>query len=190
MTAQVRLTKLNKGITPGTPVPSTTHHPGLVGIWAEEQLMDSGYDLNQGKGADMPDLGCEVKTRAMEAHSPITLGACSLQEIIKTPYDESHIKSKTQSIYKVTHSSVFKEVVKDEIVDFSCEDCQEILRDGYENIREQLLNVGDKKYVRGNKHVIAEIQDNGTWQIRVTDRGFKTLEAIAGQQKSLKELLG
>lgn len=190
MKANVKLTKIKHGIIPGTSVPSTRINPGKVGIWAEEQLMDSGYDLNQGKGADIPDLGCEVKTRSVEAHSPITIGAISKQEIMDTPYDDSHIKDKTQTIYKVSHSSVHKEVVTAEIVDLSCDDCQDILRDGYENIRKQLPNVGDKKYVRGNKHVIAEKQNNGAWQIRVTDRGFKTLEAIAGQQKSLKELFG
>lgn len=190
MNAHVKLTKIKHGITPGTPVPSTRINPGKVGIWAEEQLMDNGYELNQGKGADIPDLGCEVKTRALEARSPITIGASSKQAIIDTPYDDSHIKDKTQTIYKVTHSEVFREVVKEEIVDLSCEECQDILRDGYENIRKQIGQAGDKTYIRGNKHVRAEKQDDNNWQIRVTDRGLKTLEAIAGQQKSLKELLG
>lgn len=189
MPSNVKVTKIKNGLSVGTPVPQDLA-PGDIGIWVENQLAAKGYDINPGKGPDMADLGCEVKSRIAESRSARTIGASSQAEIVNTPYDDSHIKSKAQQIYNVTHSKEYGEVLKESIVDFSNPDCQQILKDGYEKIRQALSNVpADKKYVRGNDCVIAEKQSNGTWQVRLTHKGWQTLEAISEQQQALNEIM-
>ena len=69
---------------------------GNVGYWVEDQLEENGYNVNRGKGIDLPDYKVEVKTRCVNSSSAHTIGRMTTEDIINTPYSQSHIKEKIQ----------------------------------------------------------------------------------------------
>jgi hypothetical protein len=145
--AKAKLTGLKKGIQPRTKIPFNQSN-GNVGKWAEDQLIKNGYNVQKNSTLDIPDIGVEVKTRKHGSKSCHSMGGMSIERIISTPYDQSTVKEKILSQYRMHYHDQFQEVSDSGVYNFDEKYIQEKMREAYEGAREMIMNGDRKNWIR------------------------------------------
>ena len=110
---------------------------GHAGRYAEHMLESAGFTMNRGHGPDILPFGLEVKTRDLDATSPQTIADMSLDEIVSTPYNKSHVHDKFQQQLRVYIKD--RVIISADIYDFSLPRIQRVVEDAYEHARKQLI---------------------------------------------------
>lgn len=176
---KAKVTKLKKGISVGTKVPSK-QFAGNVGRWGEEVLEANGHTINKGRGADMPRANLEVKTRKIESKSPHTIASATISDAMTVDYANSEVYKKFQQQYRVHYSDIDSIVVSERVFDFSDPYIQEKISEGYKIIQDELIGGNRTSYIAGNGWIHAQrtIQ-GGSYQFRVPDSAMKKCETIA-----------
>lgn len=118
----------------GTKLP--TNQNGHAGRAAEDLLEQLGFSINRGHGPDIIQLGVEVKTRDVDATSPQTIADMHPDDIMTTPYRQSHVFEKFQQQLRIyTRDDI---IISAEIYDFSMPAIQTLIEDAYEHARKQI----------------------------------------------------
>lgn len=100
-----RVIKIKKGIQTGTFVPAK-QHAGNIGHWVESELKNNGFNINTGKGVDLPEENIEVKSRKDESNSAHTIGSMTKKDIESNAWNQSTLKPKCQRQYKIGRAHV------------------------------------------------------------------------------------
>lgn len=171
---------IENGIKPGTEVPERQRH-GNIGRWAEDQLRSNGYDINNGAGCDIPEMGIEVKTRKVESTSPHSIASMTIEDIIRTPYEDSIVCEKFQSQYRILYSDEGQVVLSDEVYNFSESYIQDRIREGYEGCRREISAIESGGYYPHYiKHGWVQVEIKyGSYQFRIPNGAMKKIEKIA-----------
>lgn len=176
MTLKVK--KLKHGIVKHQVVPSD---PALVGKWVEDTLEENGHIINRSAGVDLEDLGLEVKSRKISSKSAHTIGRMTTNDIINTPYNNSPIKKKIQTQYRVEYNDDC-EVVDAKIYDFSEEWIQELIESSYEEGRSEIAAGIHKNHTKTyGVGIFEKDKDKDLWQYRITASGMKKIKIMAEQ---------
>jgi hypothetical protein len=179
----MNVTKIKKGIAVGTEVPIRQHY-GNVGNWVQEKLTENGYKINTGVGPDLLEYGVEVKSRKIESSSPHTVGSMRIEDIIVTPYDQSHIKDKFQRQYRVKYSDEGQVVTEESVYDLSNDHIQDRIRNAYESGRKTIaqneINGYHPPYVKGTDWGNFEITEScNSYRFRIPDHTMRKIEQIS-----------
>jgi hypothetical protein len=181
-----KVTKLGKAESAliGMPVPKQTN--GNVGILVEDTMADQGYKMSTHTGIDIPGLEIEVKSKGTESTSAYSMGSLHIDFIKKYDYDNSPIKEKCQTIFKVEHSQTFREVTDARVLDFTKPHIQEKIRDAYNTARAKIIAGDESNYIKGHSKAWAYFdrkKKNGkptnNWAFRITVKNMKILEGMA-----------
>lgn len=179
MADKLKIKTLKNVIPHGTPVPVAkgVDAGNSVGLWVEKHMKDKGFPINKGKGPDLP--GMELKSRKKGTRSAMSLGNMTTKDIIDTPWEKSAIKEKIKRIALVNWDSDVGEVTGVDQIDTVNDDCQAILKDGYEASRSAITSNTDIKYGGG---IYLERKKGENWQLRANTTGLRRLkDASAGQ---------
>lgn len=84
--------------------PVTGANNGEIGVNTEEKIANEGYIINHGPGPDLPKIKTEVKTRDVNAHSAVTIGRMTANNILKTDWISSSIREKLQNWLLIEHN--------------------------------------------------------------------------------------
>jgi len=180
--AKAKLKNLKNGIEPGTKIPCEQSY-GNVGNWAENVLKENGHTINK-TGIDISDLGLEVKTRKNGSSSYHTIGSMNVNDIINTPYDQSSIREKTLTQYRIHYNDQFQVVASAEVYDFSDNAIQDKIREAYEGAREMMRN-GDRnnwirKEVEPGVMAWGAFEGNGnSYYFRIASKHMNDMETMA-----------
>ena len=69
---------------------------GNVGKFYDNYLKEKGFEINSGRGIDLPGLHIENKTRKRSSKAPHTVGTITYDNIINKSYRNSTIFDKLQ----------------------------------------------------------------------------------------------
>lgn len=120
----------------GIKVPATIN--GHAGRAVEDILESMGMPINRKHGPDVLQYQLEIKTRDVDATSPQTIADMSLNEILNTPYEQSHVFEKFQQQLRVYIKD--QVIVKATVYDFSHSHVQRKIKEAYEHGQAQLRN--------------------------------------------------
>jgi hypothetical protein len=181
-----KVTKLNKAedILIGMSVPKEKN--GNVGILVEDTMEDQGYEMSRGSGVDIPGLGAEVKTKGSESKSAYSMGSLHIDTIKMYNYDNSPIKEKCQTIFKVAHSQIFREITNAGVLDFSKEFIQDKFRDAFDTARDKIIAGNQSNYIKGHDKAWGYFErkkKNGkptnNWAFRIPVDKMSNIEGMA-----------
>jgi hypothetical protein len=181
-----KVTKLNKAedALVGMPVPEQKN--GNVGILVEDTMIDQGYKMSTHTGIDIPDLDIEVKTKGTESTSAYSMGSLHIDSIKEYNYNNSPIKEKCQTIFKVEHSQTFRKITDARVLDFTKPYIQEKFRDAFDTAREKMIAGDESNYIKGHNEAWGYLERktrNGkptnNWAFRITVGNMKSLEGMA-----------
>ena len=187
-----KVTKLNKAedILIGMSVPKEKN--GNIGILVEDTMENQGYEMSRGLGVDIPRLGAEVKTKGAESKSAYSMGSLHIDTIKSYDYDNSPIKEKCQTIFKVSHSQTFREITDARVLDFSKNYIQDKFRDAFDTAREKILAGDESNYIKGHDDAWGYFErkkksgkPTNNWAFRIpVDR----MNSIEGMAKNVDDL--
>ena len=178
--AKVKAFKL-AGLLIGCQLP--TNQGGHAGRAVENLLRNMGVPINIGKGADMLVYGLELKTRKISATSPQTVATMSAVDIISTPYRLSSIYGKFQQQLRI-YTNDLDVIVRAEVVDFDQKHIQDLVSEGYEYARNQIItNPGIKhtSYSGGHWGYFEQchLPQSSAYSFRFSDTDMYKLEDMA-----------
>jgi hypothetical protein len=102
---------------------------GEIGRMIEDIISGANYKIDRDGTVDLPELNVEVKSRKSKSKCPHTMGTMTVENILKTPYEQSPIYKKVQRQYRVKHDELT--VNEAEVFDFSDPYIQGKLKDAY-----------------------------------------------------------
>jgi hypothetical protein len=181
-----KVTKLNKAeeALVGMSVPKQKN--GNVGHLVEDTMIEQGYKMSTHSGIDIPDLDIEVKSKGTESTSAYSMGSVHIDSIKKYDYNNSPIKEKCQTIFKVEHSQIFREVTDARVLDFTKPHIQEKFRDAFDTARDKMIAGDNSNYIKGHTNAWGYLErkiKNGkptnNWAFRITVKHMKSLEGMA-----------
>jgi hypothetical protein len=181
-----KVTKLGKAESAliGMTVPEQKN--GNVGILVQDTMIDQGYNMSTHKGVDIPDLEIEVKSKGTESTSAYSMGSLHIDSIKDYDYDHSTIKEKCQTIFKVEHSQIFREVTDARVLDFTKPYIQEKFRDAFNTARDKMLTGDESNYIKGHDKAWGYFErkikggvPTNNWAFRITVKNMKAFEGMA-----------
>lgn len=159
-----------------------THMGGRAGRAFEEKMKSSGFPITNGKGADGgPNYDLEVKTRATEATSPLSVATMRECDIKNKAFKDSIVFEKLQHQLRVkTKDGV---IVENEVYDLSQAHVSELYEEAYETARQNIIdgNITPGGTAPGTKWGYFE-RKRGTkdsWAFRIASGAMKKVEAMA-----------
>ena len=169
----------------GHVLPGNKH--GHAGRALEKLIESMGLGVNRGKGLDLPALGIEVKTRAVDATSPQSVATMLPETIIKTPYEDSVVCKKLQwqlrvKLQKLNDSSNNTIVVDATLHDFSLPHIQKKFKEAYEHAREQIKanpNLDNATLVSGQWGYFERKKKCRSFQFRFSHTDMLAIESMA-----------
>jgi hypothetical protein len=183
---QFKVTRLNKAedVLVGMSVPKQKN--GNVGILVEDTMEDLNYGLSRSNGVDIPGLKTEIKTKGSESKSAYAMGSLHIDTIKSYDYDNSPIKEKCQTIFKVTHSQTFRKITDARVLDFSKEFIQDKFRDAFNTARDKMLTGDESNYIKGHDDAWGYFErkkKNGkstnNWAFRIPVDKMNNIEGMA-----------
>jgi len=184
----IKVTKLKNGIKKGTQVPFKQQN-GNVGNWAQQELKNNGYELNTGKGPDSPSMGVEYKTRKLKSTSAHTIGSMTIQDIKNIEYEDSTVREKLLSQYRIHYDDDLGVVTDEGVYDFSDSDIQKKLKHAYELGRQKIINGNRDEYIPCGTWGQFEKTNNGkSYVFRIPNGAMKKLETMAKNSKTFNRL--
>jgi hypothetical protein len=183
---KAKLTSIKEDLV-GLPVCGSAHN---IGRQVERIFNRLGFKLQNGAGPDIYIFGVEVKTRTEGAVSPETVGTMHEDDIIATPWEDTHIFQKIQSQIRVYHNK--EKITRCELFDFSDSFIQKNLRDAYEKGRHQLIEnyMLCGPYIPGNKWAYFEhcLDNDGRYQFRVRNNMYSKMERMSKSNDTFHNL--
>lgn len=159
-----------------------THMGGVAGRAFEQIMKKDGFPINNGKGADGgPQYDLEVKTRATEATSPVSVATMRKCDIISTPFEDSVVCEKLQHQLRVkTENGI---IIENEVYDLSQAHVNDLYKEAYETARQNIANgnITAGGTAPGTKWGYFE-KKNGTkdsWVFRSSNSAMKKVESMA-----------
>ena len=157
-----------------------TNQNGHAGRYVEHLIETMGVLVNRGHGPDFIDYGLELKTRDIDATSAQTIADMSVEDIINTPYKDSHVFKKFQQQLRVYIKD--NVIISAEVYDFSHSSIQEIIQRAYDHAKKQLIKCKDlerTKY-KGFYGFFERVNpDRKTLSFRLSKSDMESLESMA-----------
>ncbi len=145
----------------------------------EEVMSGSGFQINQGMGADLKESGIEVKTKDVNSSSPNSVGTLTYEDICNKSYKETHIFEKMQKQFRVVTDEGL--VVDQNLFDFTDPYIQEKIEEAYENARQKMINGDKSSYIRGSEYGHFEQKTENSWAFRITVSAMRKIENMSKQ---------
>jgi hypothetical protein len=159
-----------------------TNKDGHAGRALESLLETLGITINKGAGADILVYGLEVKTRKETASSAQTVATMSIQDIINTPYKKSNIYQKFQQQLRIKTNEL-DIIASAEIYDFDQPQIQDLVEQGYEFARKQIIAnnyIGYTSYVgHWGYFEQCHLPQSDAYSFRFSKQDMEDLEAMA-----------
>lgn len=157
--------------------PSENGHAGR----AVENILESmGMPINRKHGPDVLQWQLEIKTRDLDATSPQTIADMTLDEIVATPYEQSHVCEKFQQQLRVYIKD--NVIVKAQVYDFSQDHVQRKIKDAYENGRAQLTKNSNLTATSSRGHYFGYFEksaNKNTYSFRMSARNYTGMENMS-----------
>jgi hypothetical protein len=153
---------------------------GQAGKSIELKLIEQGFDIDQQtSGADIKQLGLEVKSRDIDSISPQSIGSMTPEDICAKSYDQTNICEKIQQQFRVKTKD--QKIISAEVYDFSSPAIQERIRESYEIARQKIINGNDSSYIAGGPYGYFErtVAGSRSYEFRLRDTAMKKLETIS-----------
>jgi len=193
----------------GVSVPAKSPtNTGLVGKFLDEYVKTQ-LNLPHDTTVDLEFYGIEIKSKDNGTTTDWSIGAMTLEDIIKKSYTESSIYQKCQSLLLITTDDNFRKVVDVGLYYMDLDEVQQLIEESYEDVRRQLIyriTEHNKKIqnmvVSGNiaailnpiefgsyekfqgKYGKFEYTNNGTsFQFRITSKQMRHLTQISASSK-------
>lgn len=149
----------------------------MPGEFVEKVFKGEGYILQNRQGPDIPGLGVEIKSRCNTAVSPNTVAKMSVNDIINTPYRQSHVAEKIQLQFRVIYDEYTRETINPKLVDFTDEFIQKKIEGAYEAGRQKFKEGLRDNYIKGTEwgHWEFDKQSQNSYAFRITDKRMKDL---------------
>jgi hypothetical protein len=159
-----------------------THIGGEAGRAFEQKMKSDGFNLNLGKGNDGgKKFDLEVKTRATEAVSPVSVASMRECDILSTPYKDSVVCEKLQHQLRVTTENGI--IITNEVYDLSQPHIQDKYEEAYEIARENIRigNITSGGTAPGTRWGYFERKRDtkDSWVFRNSSGSMKKVEAMA-----------
>jgi hypothetical protein len=184
---KAKVIKIKKGIEPGTVVP-VKQNGGNVGHWAEHELKCKGYNVSNAKGVDLPEENVEIKTRKYGSNSAHTIGNITIDGIKTQSWDDSHLKEKCQSQYRIEYNDVDSVITESKIYDFTDPYIQEKFKEAYEAGQKLIIGGNDGLYVRGSKWGYFERKTDNSYEFRIPNAAMKKFKTASSNSKTFNTL--
>jgi hypothetical protein len=150
----------------------------------ERMLKSQGIGIDNGNRPDIKinkDTGVEVKTRDIDAVSPVTTGSMTVDTIINTPWEQSSVCKKLQQQMRVKTKNGVILPGANNVYDFSGWHIQSLFKEAY-NICQAKLAAGDRSNtIAGNKWGYFEqcTHSANSYIFRHSDNAFKKIERLS-----------
>ena len=158
-----------------------TNQNGHAGRYVENLIETMGVLVNRGHGPEFVDYGLELKTRDINAISAQTIADMSVDEIINTPYKNSHVFKKFQQQLRVYIKD--NVIVSADVYDFSPLFIQDLIEKAYNHAQQQLrlCRSLDRTTCQGGYHGYFERvdPDRKTLSFRLSKSHMESLESMA-----------
>jgi len=134
----------------GKSVPNNKDDNGTTGRFIEDELEKEGHIINRSEsGPDLIDYEVEVKSRLIGSKSPWTIGSMTRNHIENTPYEQSLIFEKIQTVLIVAHNN--DEVRQADTYPLRDPYIQSRIKEAYEKSRAAIIK-GEDGYIRDSKY--------------------------------------
>jgi len=159
-----------------------THIGGEAGRAFEQKMKADGFNLNLGKGNDGgKKFDLEVKTRAKESTSPLSVATMRECDILTTDFKDSVVCEKLQHQLRVkTENGI---IVDNEMYDLSQPHVQDLYKKAYETSRENIKigNITPGGTAPGTHWGYFERKRDtkDSWVFRSSHGAMKKVEAMA-----------
>lgn len=154
---------------------------GNVGKFYDNYLKEKGFEINSGRGIDLPGLHIENKTRKRSSKAPHTVGTITYDNIINKSYRNSTIFDKLQQQNRMEYDDNFNSVVEESVYDFRRTEIQDKIEQSYEHGRALLRQQGApaKGTVVGGPYGVFEHKSGNSYAYRIPDSGMRELKNMA-----------
>jgi|LakMenEpi03Aug12_release.lakeMendotaPanAssembly.Ray.scaffolds.fasta_scaffold00012_55 hypothetical protein len=143
-----------------------------------EQVMSrDGWNINQGPGADLQQIGIEVKTKDVNSGSANSVGTITVQDICSLSYKQTHIFEKLQKQFRITTADGI--VTNQDLFDFTDPYIQEKIEEAYEIGRQKIINGDRSSYIRGSEYGHFEQRTENSYVFRIPVGSMKKIESMS-----------
>jgi hypothetical protein len=153
------------------------------GQYIEQLFIDNGFEINRGKGADLPGIKTDIKSRKIESRSAHSITVCTESHIIKNSYQTSNVYPKFQHWTQPIYSDTFKEIISHKNYDFTKAEVQKRIEEGYNGCRDQLIAGVDptQNYIRHKCIIFERVKSRkDSWDIRLPHGEMQKVIALSG----------
>jgi len=188
----VRVTSIKNNIQVGTVIPtSATKTDNGVGHWADDEIESNGHSVDRNGTVDLPDIGVENKTKKRGTNAAWTQGSITIENIKSTAkLTDTRIWEKMKNQNQVTWDETVQKVVGVEIVNMDIEEIRKLLQEGWDDVRQQVLNGnGSKNITSKNKVLVLDGYNSDTsYNIRIPNTAMNKIRSISRTKNSIDRL--
>lgn len=149
---------------------------GEIGRMIEDKLDEANYVIDRDGTVDLPGLGLEVKSRKKGSICAHSIGSMTVENILKTPYEQSTICCKLQRQYRVKHNEII--ITEAEVFDFTDPYIQTKIKLAYEHGRTLMAAGKFDQLCRGHATWWGywEKKNNNSYAFRIRDKAMRGME--------------
>jgi hypothetical protein len=184
-----RVCTIKNNIELGSRIPNVKND-ATVGQWADQELSNKGHKTDKNGVVDLPEYGIDNKTRKKGSKANHTIGSWLIKYILNTPnWKDTPFYQKSRNQNQIEWDPDFMEVSKVKIVDMDIDAIQEKLEEGYNDVRNQLINGNRKKEIKSQNGwvVLDGYNDDKSYRMRITDKAMKKIHNISGSRDSFNK---
>ena len=187
----VRITSIKNNIQVGTPIPtSATKTDNGVGYWADDEIENNGHYVDRIGTVDLPIIGVENKTKRRGTNAAWTQGSITIKDIKSTAkLTDTRVWKKMKNQNQVIWDQSVQKVVGVEIVNMDIEEIRKLLQEGWDNVRQQVLDGNNSKNITSkNKVLILDGYNSDTsYNIRIPNTAMNKICSISRTKNSMDQ---
>jgi hypothetical protein len=154
-----------------------------------EREFSKAYYVNTGKGKDLPNEDIEIKSRKNGSSSYHSVGTMTIEDIIKTPYEQSIIYEKFQRQVRVHYDNTRRIVTNSRVYDFTDPLIQDKVKEAYEKARQVFIDGYEGDWVRkSNWGLFERKRGYNSYTFRIPDKAMREFETISSNSRTFKNL--
>jgi hypothetical protein len=185
-----RVSVIKNNIDQGDRVPPVIHDCEM-GQWIDQEMYKKGHVIDHTGVVDMPEYNIDNKTRKKGSKANHTVGSMTILDILNTPdWSDTRYSHKTQNQNQIEWDPVFMEISKVTVLDMDIDLIQEKLKEGYEDVRGQLV-AGCRSMEIKSKNGWVVLDGYGhskSYRMRIPDKAMKKIKNISGSRDTIKKL--
>lgn len=187
-----RVSVIKDNIEKGTKIPNVKYDCE-IGQWADSEMSNKGHVIDKNGIVDIPEYGIDNKTRKRGSKANHTVGSMTIPAIKNTPlWEDTHYYKKSQNQNQIEWDSDFLEISDVTVLDMDIDLIQEKLKEGYEDVRKQLIAGNYSKEIKSKNGwiVLDGYGHHNSYRMRITNNAMKKIKAISGVRDTFKRHFG